>query len=939
MSGSLGDLLALVERHLAVNDVVNNNRNSNTRGENNNINNSRGAFNNNNNNNNYSYQDHRSGATPRDPSHHSLHGLGAGPRPMWGQGTKSLPGMNRLARSHTSLAAPETSVTLGRSSRSQGDLLAVLRPSPAPASSSRRKWTTLRGIAALGKAFSTSSLSLRPKRRPPLSAATVDLGHLEAHRLCPHQHHTLPVSTSPNRSAWKRLRLPEMRLGQVYATLRGRRGRSENCESVMPPNAKFVGPEDSPQRHQCARCEMMMAMTSHQLRSKGVDGGLYLPTQTRDDRSEAAGDYMLELLDRMSKYRLDDQRCSLPHTFNQHPQQGMRDGPGKPPPDKDETPAKTSSRHRLEEVLAQEPPYPQVVLPATGGYWDESSTDMDHQYASTNSNNKFETDETARYYRRFFMGNEHWTFLGEDEVHGPVVLSHKTEVISSQENTRVLLRLKTGTHHAIINLGDNPTPAKMAKRLKEELTVERFQPVVTPRGPEMIVSYDEHVLVNHFKFGLIYQRAGQTTEEQLFGNKTHSAAFEEFLSLMGQRVKLRDHEGFKGGLDTLYGQTGEESVYEVFREKEIMFHVSTLLPYTENDPQQLQRKRHIGNDIVAIVFQEGNTPFAPDMIASHFLHAYIVVQPIDPCTPNTSYRVSVTARSDVPFFGPTLPSSGVFEKGPQFKEFILTKLINAELACYKAERFAKLELRTRSSLLSSLVDDLRRKSNEFLGIAEVQEPPKLETPGTRFTEIVRKVLRGRPPNQDPAGLVKKTTATNNSNNLAGGTPSSSRSKGSKGSGGSSGARTPTSSPDTTPNTQMALSESDDSSINSIDIDGHSHPLNEDSDTGLESMSSAETPHKLSLHCPLCGGNEDGVCALHADPETILRQVDTLKHEINKLKCDKLDLLRQNVTCQREIKKLKEKELKLGGELSNASKEIIRLQNLLKDLGTGQVSAV
>lgn len=94
---------------------------------------------------------------------------------------------------------------------------------------------------------------------------------------------------------------------------------------------------------------------------------------------------------------------------------------------------------------------------------------------------------------------------------------------------------------------------------------------------------------------------------------------------------------FKGGLDTLYGQTGEESVYEVFREKEVMFHVSTLLPYTENDPQQLQRKRHIGNDIVAIVFQEGNTPFAPDMIASHFLHAYIVVQPIDPCTPNTRW--------------------------------------------------------------------------------------------------------------------------------------------------------------------------------------------------------------------------------------------------------------------------------------------------------------
>lgn len=45
----------------------------------------------------------------------------------------------------------------------------------------------------------------------------------------------------------------------------------------------------------------------------------------------------------------------------------------------------------------------------------------------------------------------------------------------------------------------------------------------------------------------------------------------------------------------------------------------------------------IGNDIVAIVFQESNTPFTPDMIASHFLHAYIVVQVIEPNTPNVRY--------------------------------------------------------------------------------------------------------------------------------------------------------------------------------------------------------------------------------------------------------------------------------------------------------------
>lgn len=102
---------------------------------------------------------------------------------------------------------------------------------------------------------------------------------------------------------------------------------------------------------------------------------------------------------------------------------------------------------------------------------------------------------------------------------------------------------------------------------------------------------------------------------------------------------------------------------------------------------QLQRKRHIGNDIVAAVFQEEPTPFVPDMIASNFLHAYVLVQVENPCTDHTTYKVcktphwippdthrshwsevsigsqvSVTAREDVPPFGPPLPNPAVFKK-------------------------------------------------------------------------------------------------------------------------------------------------------------------------------------------------------------------------------------------------------------------------------------
>ena len=54
---------------------------------------------------------------------------------------------------------------------------------------------------------------------------------------------------------------------------------------------------------------------------------------------------------------------------------------------------------------------------------------------------------------------------------------------------------------------------------------------------------------------------------------------------------------------------------------------------------QVARKRHIGNDIVAIVFQESNTPFSPDLIRSKFLHSFIVVQVEHPNSENTVYKV------------------------------------------------------------------------------------------------------------------------------------------------------------------------------------------------------------------------------------------------------------------------------------------------------------
>ena len=97
----------------------------------------------------------------------------------------------------------------------------------------------------------------------------------------------------------------------------------------------------------------------------------------------------------------------------------------------------------------------------------------------------------------------------------------------------------------------------------------------------------------------------------------------------------------------MHDLTGLHSVYTHWRGIEVMFHVSTLLPYEKNDPQKLQRKRHVGNDIVCVVFLEADsTDFSPACIKSHFLHTFILVQ-VSPKSRKkpTKYEVSATARN------------------------------------------------------------------------------------------------------------------------------------------------------------------------------------------------------------------------------------------------------------------------------------------------------
>uniref|UniRef100_A0A8B9HRU4 RAP1 GTPase activating protein n=1 Tax=Astyanax mexicanus TaxID=7994 RepID=A0A8B9HRU4_ASTMX len=459
---------------------------------------------------------------------------------------------------------------------------------------------------------------------------------------------------------------------------------------------------------------------------------------------------LFAMIERMQSNRMDEQRCTLP-----------------PPLKTEEDYIPYPSVH---EVLGRKSPFPLILLPQFGGYWIEgtnhelSNGNDPENLLSPTSRFKLECNTTAKIYRKQFLGKEHFNYYTVDSALGHLVFSVKYEVIGDQEHLRLMLRSKLKTYHDVIPIScltEFPNIVQMAKLVCEEVNVDRFFPVLYPKASRLIVTFDEHVISNNFKFGVIYQKFGQTSEEELFGNNEESPAFVEFLEFLGEKIDLHDFKGFRGGLDVTHGQTGTESIYHNFHNKEVMFHVSTKLPYTEGDTQQLQRKRHIGNDIVAIVFQEENTPFVPDMIASNFLHAYIVVQAENACSDNVLYKVSVTSRDDVPFFGPALPDPAVFRKGPEFHEFLFTKLINAEYACYKAEKFAKLEERTRSALLETLYEELHINSQAMMGLGG--EDDKLENGGGGsggFFESFKRVIRSRSQSLDAMGInIRKHTVS------------------------------------------------------------------------------------------------------------------------------------------------------------------------------------
>ncbi|XP_015271085.1 PREDICTED: tuberin [Gekko japonicus] len=143
---------------------------------------------------------------------------------------------------------------------------------------------------------------------------------------------------------------------------------------------------------------------------------------------------------------------------------------------------------------------------------------------------------------------------------------------------------------------------------------------------DQIPPYDTH------KIAVLYVGEGQSNQElAILSNEHGSYRYTEFLTGLGKLIELKDCQPDKiylGGLDVC----GEDGQFTYCWHDDIMqaiFHIATLMPTKDLDKYRCDKKRHLGNDFVSIIYNDSGEEFKLGTIKGQFNFVHVVIKPLD----------------------------------------------------------------------------------------------------------------------------------------------------------------------------------------------------------------------------------------------------------------------------------------------------------------------
>ncbi|KAL1623830.1 Tuberous sclerosis 2-like protein [Diplodia seriata] len=202
---------------------------------------------------------------------------------------------------------------------------------------------------------------------------------------------------------------------------------------------------------------------------------------------------------------------------------------------------------------------------------------------------------------------------------------------------------------------------------------------------------DRASTVDSHRVGVIFIGEGQSNEQEILANVMGSADYTVFVEALGEGklVRLKGLKMNTQGLDREFDSDGTHAICWRDRAVEMVFHVITMMPTDlEVDPYCINKKKHIGNDFVNIVFNNSGLPFRFDTFPSQFNYVYIVITPEarttfvdtrDNVGLDQFYKVQVLTQPGFPEVSPASETKVISGKG--LPAYIRMLALNASVFC------------------------------------------------------------------------------------------------------------------------------------------------------------------------------------------------------------------------------------------------------------------
>ncbi|XP_072337688.1 tuberin isoform X2 [Scyliorhinus torazame] len=240
--------------------------------------------------------------------------------------------------------------------------------------------------------------------------------------------------------------------------------------------------------------------------------------------------------------------------------------------------------------------------------------------------------------------------------------------------------------------------------------------------------YDTH------KIGVVYVGEEQTNNEvEILSNAYGSSRYAQFLTGLGKLIYLQDcnpEQIFLGGLDT-YGDDGQFTYCWHDDIMQAIFHIATLMPNRESDKACCNKKRHIGNDYVVVIYKDTEEEYKLGTIKGQFNFVEIIIKPLD----FESNLVTLQARKDMEGLVDTSVARIVSDKNlpPLVRQMALhanmASLVHHNSAvpseAYASKWLARL--RQIKRIRSKVYEDLQYRQNAGISLIQIHAAGQSKT--------------------------------------------------------------------------------------------------------------------------------------------------------------------------------------------------------------------